>query len=172
MFTSIIAVLAVLCGPSAPAPQPGEAGWRFGHGNVCVLDQTKLSDGVWRAAVAWSKADDINLIWSRNCSNYPQAQTVTVTTGRWDNSDGVCDHTQIWTNRGYLKPGIITRAAVQLNLSCNTYAVEDRANLAAKAFGKAVGLAELPAGSPSSVLSSAWMPTDRDYQLVEKIYPW
>lgn len=132
----------------------------------------KLSDGVWRAAVAWSKAPDINLIYARSCSNYPTRQTITVTAGRWDNSTGSCDRAAVWTSRGYQKPGIVTRAAVAINLNCNTSAVEDRAGLAAKVLGKAVGLSELPAGSPASVMSSAWLPTVRDLGLVEKVYPW
>lgn len=168
MITSIIAMFAVLCAPISGAT----TGWRFEKGNICVSDQTSISDGVWRAAVAWSKAPDINLIWSRNCSSYPQSQTITVYGMRWDTYNGVCDRAHVWTKAGYLKPGLVTRAVVQINLNCNTYAVEDRAGLAAKAFGKAVGLAELTPGSPSSVMSSAWMPTARDYQLVEQIYPW
>lgn len=162
MITSMVAVFAALCAAIAP----GTTGWRFAGGNICVLDQTAVSDGVWRAAVAWSKAPDINLIWARSCSSYPQSQTVTVATGRWDASTG-CDLVTVST---YL--GMVTRAAVRINLNCNTSAVEDRANLAAKPLGKAVGLAELTVGSPLTVMSSAWLPTDQDYQLVEQIYPW
>ena len=162
MITSIVAILAALCASIAP----GTTGWRFEKGNICVLDQTTISDGVWRAAVAWSKAPDINLIWARNCSAYPQSQTITVTTSRWDASTG-CD---VVTVAAYL--GLVTKTAVRINLNCNTYAVEDRANLAAKPLGMAVGLAELTPGNPLTVMSSAWLPTDRDYQLVEQIYPW
>lgn len=153
---------------------PGGTGWRFRGRNICILDRTrgKLSDGLLRATVAWSKADDINLAYSRTCARYKPAQVITVVAGSWSTYHGVCDRAQVWTHRGYLKPGLVTRAVVHLNTACNLSAVEDRTSLAAKALGKPIGLAEQTSGSPTSVMSSAWLPTARDYRLVERIYPW
>jgi len=177
IITLIGALLAALFVPATASATitPVTTGWRFGGGNVCVQDQTtRLSDGVWRAAVAWSKAEDINLLWRRNCAGFTQAQTITVQEYR-SASDfyyGMCDVSRVWTTGGYLKPGIVTRAAVFINMECNTLGVADRAGLAAKVLGKPVGLAAQTPGSPGSVMSSAWLPTAQDYQLVEQIYPW
>lgn len=158
---------------SAGKTVAGGTGWRFHGRNICVRDRTgKVSDGLRRAVAAWSKADDIDLVYSRTCAGYKPAQTITVAAGSWSTYHGVCDRAQVWTHRGYLKPGLVTRAVVHLNTGCNMYAVEDRASLAAKALGKPIGLAERTAGSPASVMSSAWLPTTADYRLVERIYPW
>ena len=166
---------AAACCTPPPPTEPQVSGWRLPGGNVCVQDQTKqISDGVWRAAVAWSKAEDINLIWRRNCAAYPQARTITVQEYR-SPSDfyyGRCHVARVWTTGGYLKPGIVTRAALFVNLECRTLGVEDRAGLAAEPLGKAVGLTEQAPGDPSTVMGCAWLPTDRDYALVEQIYPW
>ena len=167
------ATAAACCSP--PPVEPQTTSWRFARGNVCVQDQTKLlADGVWRAAVAWSKAEDVNLIWRRSCAGYSQAQTITVQEYR-SPSDfyyGRCDVARVWTTGGYLKPGLVTRAAVFVNLECRTMDVEDRAGLAAEPLGKAVGLTEQGSGDSTTAMGCAWLPTDRDYALVEQIYPW
>jgi len=177
LITLITALLAALFvqAPANASTAPETTGWRFAGGNVCVQDQTvKLADGVWRAAVAWSKAEDINLIWRRRCAGFTQAQTITVQEYRsWsDFYYGTCDVTRVWTTGGYLKPGIVTRAAVFVNMWCRTMYVEDRAGLAAEPLGKAVGLTEQASGDPTTVMGCAWLPTAKDYALVEQIYPW
>lgn len=158
---------------SVSQQDPGTTGWRYRTGNICVQDWTggKLSDGIKRAVVAWSKAADVNLYYRTNCSaaGFTQAQTVTVMTYAWDTYYGVCDRTHVWTTNGYLKPGLITRAVVHVNSACNTYAVEDRAFLAAKALGKPLGLTD---ASGDTVMGYRWLPTARDYALVEAVYPW
>ena len=166
---------AAACCTPPPPTEPQVSGWRMAGGNVCVQDQTKLlADGVWRAAVAWSKAEDVNLIWRRSCTGYPQARTITVQEYRSaaDLYYGRCDVTRVWTTGGYLKPGLVTRAAVFVNLECRTIDVEDRAGLAAEPLGEAIGLTEQGSGDPSTVMGCAWLPTAKDYALVEQIYPW
>jgi len=178
LITLITALLAALFvqAPVNASITPETTGWRFRGGNVCVQDQTKqLSDGVWRAAVAWSKAEDINLIWRRSCAGFTQAQTITVQEYRsWsDFYYGVCDVAKVWTTGGYLKPGIVTRAAVFVNMECRTLGVLDRTGLAVAPLGNAVGLTDQPASDTTTAMSSCRaLPTAKDYALVEQIYPW
>lgn len=193
MIARFIAVVALLlCGGASaghantmtsgavttiPAPSATATGWRFGGGNICVQDQTggRLSDGLWRASLAWSKAADINLLWRRSCTGFTQAQTVTVQRYAGDTYAGVCDVAKVWTTGGYLKPGLVTRAVVFINTNCNVAGVQDRTALTAKALGKPIGLAERPTGMrlpDSTVMSAAWLPTTLDYSLVEQTYPW
>lgn len=169
-----LAITGCTTASGTPAPADDTTGWRFRGGNVCVQDQTNLSDGVWRATLAWSKAEDINLIWRRSCAGFPQARTITVQEYRspQDFYYGICDHAKVWTTGGYLEPGLVTRAAVFVNLECRTLYVEDRAGLAAEPLGKAIGLTEQAHDDPSTVMGCAWLPTAKDFQLVEQIYPW
>lgn len=159
MITSIIATLAILC---APIP-PGTTGWRFAGGNICVQDQTagKVMNGLEEPTTAWSKAPDINLLLRRSCTGFTQAQTITVQT--YTKFYGDCQVAKIWTTGGYLKPGLITRAALFLNTECNTTAL---------AFGLAIGLSKQSPNDRTTVMGFAGLPTARDYQLVERIYPW
>lgn len=176
LIAILVAALAILLTPataSASQQQAGTTGWRFRTGNICVQDWTggKLSDGIKRAGTAWSKAEDINIFYRTNCAaaGFSQAQTVTVMAYAWEWRDGVCDRTHVWTQHGYLKPGLITRAVVHINTGCNVYAVEDRAFLAAKAIGKPLGLAD---ATGDTVMAYRWLPTARDFALLEKVYPW
>lgn len=150
-------------------------GWRLGAANVCVQDQTvKLTDGVKSAAVAWTKAADLNLYWRRSCTGFATGQRVVVKeyTSATDHYYGRCGAVSVYTAGGYLKPGIVTRATVSLNMACRTVELRDQAYLANHYLGKALGLTERTPGSPSSVMSSAWLPTATDYALIEKVYPW
>lgn len=170
------AAAPVAASQTVAVPQADATGWRFRGGNICVLDATggKLSDGLWRATLAWSKAEDINLIWRRSCAGYSQAQTITVQTynGYSDWYYGVCRRTHVWTQHGYMKPGLVTRAVVNINLNCNVMWVEDRTYITAHALGLPVGLKNMAPGDPRTVMGCAGLPTARDYGLVEQIYPW
>lgn len=180
----VLAVLAVAL-PAACAnatvsastsqQDPETHGWRYRTGNVCVQDWTGgvISDGIKRAVMAWSKAEDINLFYRRNCTSagFGQSQTVTVMTYAWDTYYGECDRYHVWTQRGYLQPGLITRAVVHVNSACNTYAVADRAYLVAKALGHPLGL-DVPKTRSDSVMAHQWLPTIWDYQRIEDLYPW
>lgn len=149
---------------SVGQPKAGTSGWRFRQGNICVQDQTggRVIGGLWRSTVAWSKAEDINLIYAKSCAdNYKQAQTITVQT--FTRLYGDCHVAKIWTTGGYLKPGLVTRAALFLNTECNTKTL---------AFGLAIGLTEQDQNDPSTAMGLAGLPTARDYQLIEQIYPW
>jgi len=183
MITRIITVIAVLlCGgatasPAATAapthvstnaaakaqPASGTTGWRFRQGNICVQDQTggRLIGGLWESTVAWSKAEDINLIYAKSCANYKQAQMITVQT--YTRFYGACHVAKVWTTGGYLKPGLVTRAALFINTECNTKTL---------ALGLPIGLSEQSPYDESTVMGFAGLPTPRDYRVVEQIYPW
>ncbi len=76
---------------------------------------------------------------------------------------GACHVARVWTTGGYLKPGLVTRAALFINTECNTKTL---------ALGLPVGLAEVSGCDFSTVMSCAGFPTVRDFRLVEQIYPW
>lgn len=184
LFAACVVALALLT-PTAHAALPGQPngvtqsaeghGWRFRTGNICVQDWTGgvLSDGIKRAVVAWSKADDVNLYYRRNCTaaGFSQSQTITIVTYAWDTYDGACGKELIWTEGGYRVPGyVITRAVLHVNRACNIAWPEDRAYLAAHGIGHALGLTH-PTRS-DSVMAYRWLPTAWDHQRIEQVYPW
>ncbi len=174
-FIPSSASAAAACCTPPPPIEPQVSGWRFAGGNVCVQDQTvKLADGVWRGTLAWSKAPDINLIWRRSCAGFTQAQTITVQEYR-SYSDwyyGRCLVAKVWTTGGYLQPGRVTRAAVFINTECNVRTVDDRTAAASHVLGVPVGLTDQASGDFTTVMGCAGRVLDRDYRLVEQIYPW
>ena len=164
IVVAIATASPAVAGSGATQSPTGTTGWRFRQGNICVQDQTggRVIGGLWSSTVAWSKAPDINLIYAKSCAaNYTQAQTITVQT--FTQFYGACHVAKIWTTGGYLKPGLVTRAALFVNTECNTKTL---------ALGLPVGLAEVPGCDFSTVMSCAGLPTKQDYALVEQIYPW